>query len=276
MKAITSEDIEKLRMQILQEHDKFLEVCNAARKLRNEDLGQMLQRLTQIEEAFRDLNDATEDRIRALYRELNELRVYFGAPTSRPLEDEGVDFIAPYIRSLRLLLHLSPNLNLYTELIRTELALLEYRLDRQQHIGQCLESLAQSLELFVLGDQFSDMGDMKQNQLKDYLLLIHQRLMPLVYDRSQGELRWPITQVYVRMGAAFENLDCFPEEPDQLLVNTLIVAMVIQLMPEEPDLYTALYCRSLALLLWQLPLSGEQKEDVAGCYQKAQEVLTDA
>ena len=282
MKNITKADVEKLRAKIRQGHDRFMDEFNVIVKTAGQEKQQMLQRL---EKAAAEVNallerpdecEAPADRVRGLFREINELRVYFGAPTGRPLEDRGVDFIDPYIQSLRLLFQFDRSMLLYVEMIRTELALLEYRLERGQDVSDRLASLAENVELLEKADEFRDVEDIRVADLRGYLLDIYQLLMPLLYDRAHEALHVPLTRVYIAMGAAFAVFDCMPEEPDEYFITTMIVSMMIQLMPSEPDPYTAVYCQTVAQMLWGCPLSDEQKEDVAGCYQKAQEVLGDA
>lgn len=282
MKAITDGDVEKLRQKIRRGHEKFLEEYTVAVQSLGEEKSKMLQRLESIEEEIEailempDESDATEARAQALFREANELRVYFGAPTGRPLEERGVDFVEPYLRSLRLLFQFDRSMILYVEMIRTELALLEYRLAHGQSIADRLASLTAHIEQLELADEFSNIEDVHAVDLQNYLLTIHELLMPLVYERSQEALRMPLSRTYIAMGVAFAIFDCLPEAPDPLLLNTLIVSMVVQLLRSEPDPYAAVYCQTVAKMLWEYDLPETQKQDVAFCYQKAGEVLGNA
>lgn len=288
MKSICQQDIQALRERLIREHDKLLEEyklvqgCSPSQWLEDEEKGRKLQQLEAVTEEMERITGQSadvllqqQDRIRELYREINELRVYFGAPTGRPLEDHGVSFVAPYIQTMRLLFQMEQSMILYVEMIRTDLALLEYQLEHQQNIGPCLDSLLDSIELFRYADRFTNTDDIRHLDLTTYLLEIQELLAPFLYDGPPNISRQTVSRVVLSIAMALKEFACMPEEPDEELLNSLIVSMLLQLM-EEPDLYTAFCCQEVAMMLWDCPLPEEKKAHVAICYNKAQEVLEGA
>lgn len=287
MKNISKQDVQKLREHIIREHDKLLEEYKlidgktADAWLTDEERNQMLQRLEAAAGEMEKLQQLSseemlrqQDYVRALFRELSELRVYFGALTGRPLEEHGVDFVEPYIQTMRLQFQIEQSMILYVEMIRTDLALLEYQLEHRQDITFCLDSLLDDIELFRYAERFTDRDDIRHMDLTAYLLTIHELLAPLLYDRSQEAQT--VSRVILAMAMAFEKFACLPDEPDEMLINSMIVSMLLQFAEEQPDLYTAFCCQEVALMLWECPLPEDKKQHVAICYQKAKEVLEGA
>ena len=282
MKPIQTQDIEKLRQELLARHDLLMDNFAMLKGVSNADHREMLARLEAADAQMDQLLALSEPitnqdpRVQNLYRDVNELRLYFGAPTGRPLEDRGVDYVAPHVQALRLLFQIDSSIVLYVEMIRTDLALLEYQLAHGQDISDCLASLGDSIALCRFRDQFTGLQDSHIFDLAHYLMLIHELLGPVLLSKREKALRLPISRVYLEMAMAFALFDCSPEDVDELFCDVFILSMMVQLLTEEPTLSAAQRCYTTALWLWEYKLLPEQKENVAQCYIKAKEVLENA
>jgi hypothetical protein len=282
MKQIRPQDIEKLRQEILGRHDQFLENYAMLKQVSNADHKEMLARLERAEAELSQLLDLPEaptgqdPRVRALFDELNTLRLYFGAPTGRPLEKRGVDFVEPHVRALLMLFHIDKATTLYVEMIRTNLALLEYQIEQVQDISECLSSLTDSISLCRYREQFTGMQDSYIYNLGHYLMQIHQLLHPMLFSKKCKHLHEPISRLFLEMAVAFFLFECGPEETDPVFCDSFILSLLLQLLPEEPDRYTLQCCHLTALWLWEHPLQPEQKEKVVHCYNQVKEALGDA
>lgn len=282
MKPIRTQDIEKLRQELLARHDLLMDNFAMLKEVSNADHREMLTRLETADAqmdrllALPEPVTGQDPRVQELYREVNELRLYFGAPTGRPLEDRGVEYIAPHVQTLRLLFQIDASITLYVEMIRTDLALLEYRLAHGQDISDCLTSLGDSIALYRFRDRFAGLQDSHIFDLAHYLMLIHALLSPILLSKKEEALRLPISRVYLEMAMAFALFDCSPEDVDELFCDVFILSMMVQLLTEKPTLNAAQHCYATALWLWEYKLLPEQKEKVAQCYTKAKEVLENA
>lgn len=282
MKSISKQDIDQLRRQLNQKYDMLRENYTLATDVLQQEPAKMLARLAAAEKKMEQLlvlpsPPTGEDvRVQKLYRELNELRLFFGAPTGRPLEDRGVDFIVPYIKTLRLLFQISGAMTLYVEAVRTELALVEYRLERGQSIADRLGSLADSIGLYQYAEQLSGQNDSLVFDLGHYLLLLQEQLKTVLFNKEQRPIRPAVTLVYLEMAAAFLQFDCGPEETDEMFRDAFIISMLIQLVQDPPDAHAVALCLNTALWLWEYPLTPKQKQLVIDCHNKAREVLGDA
>lgn len=279
MKQISSQDIEALRNRIRERHDLHLEQTKLLKQQHSADPQTMHRRLNRVKmklERLSALSGAGPDmdsQVRKLYGELQELRLYFGMPTGRPLEDRGVEFIAPYIDVLRIQLRLDPSLLLYVELIRTELALLEYRLKNQQDITSCLRSLAESLALCRQREPFTDIGDLHLLDLGHYLQLIGKCLNEQLDDGADSE---PICRVYLEMAAAYSRFDCAPEKADSDFLSPFFQVIRLQMQKKQPSTYFCRCCLDTALWLQRFPLYKTQKKQLELWCMKAREVLKNA
>lgn len=282
MKPIDIQDVQQLRKKILQKHDLIMEHVALTSKTRNKKPAEMLAQLDAAEKKLDRLlalphpPTGADVRVQKLHQELTELRVFFGAPTGRPLEDRGVDFIAPYVKSMRLLFQIDSAMALYVEAVRTELALLEYRMEREEDFSERLLDLADSIGLWQYRAHFSGIQDSHVFDLGHYLMLIHELLQPVLFDWEESDLRGKIALVYLEMSGAFATFSCEPEEVEDSFLDAFILSMTVALFERAPSQYIAQRCKETAIWLQNYPLESYQQEQAGKCYKKALEVLQDA
>ena len=282
MKQISQQDIEHLRKTIRDRHDLVLSSQKALNRVLPTDHQQMLRRLKHANKqmdrflALPDGITTRDPRVQALHQELDELRMYFGAPTGRPLTDRGVEFAPLYIQALRMMFQISPSSMLYMEIIRTDLALLEYRIKHRQHITNCLRSLMDNIVLYNYHQEFHDRTDFTIFDLGHYLQLICQELEPLMHNQKNAALLDLICQTHLEIATAFYIFKCAPEKTGEQFFDSFLLSMLVQMTHKKPSKDIAMQCCITVRWLWTYQLRPEQKDQAAYFFRKAQEVLNHA
>lgn len=278
MKEITEQVVEALRQKILGSYALVCSSEDMMKQVHGKDFREMTMRLSKAcktMDRYRNGMRLGDAKIRELVDELHLLRSYFGAPTGRPLEPEGVRFVEPYLTCLERLFETDRNPILYVEMLRTSLVLLEYQLPLEIDSTTALQQMLRNLSEMDRLDESKEIRDAERVKLTAYLMELHKLLAPYLQDDGSTRTKL-ISMYYLRMSAAmsiFEGmLTSIPEDlVDAVIVSVLLTARRgIQLELE------ALLVMAAVEWIWDCELEEKDRAILARVFAMAQEVCGNA